>query len=126
MCFCTVSLNDPNDIEECDSVTKTHTCGPGGVCNVELFGGFVLQRCIYNRFLIQNCPDTQLCCEVDLCNGIDNFTEFQASQTNNGGSSTNIAASSSSSMTNVVITPSTVGKFFFLFLLECFIVTEVQ
>ena len=123
MCFCTLGVNDPNDIEECDSAKKTRMCAPGGVCSVALTDGLVVQRCIYKWFFIQDCPDTHLCCEVDLCNGIDNFTEFQDSQTNNGGSSTNIAASSSSSMTNVVITPSTVGKFF---LLECFIVTEVQ
>ena len=105
-----VGLDDRDDIELCDSVTKTRTCGPGGACNVGLAGELVVQRCIYHQFSIQNCPNlnTQLCCEVDLCNGIDNFTEFQASQTNNGGSSTDIAASS-------VITPPTVGKFFFFF-----------
>ena len=107
-----VGLNEPNDIEECDSVAKTRTCGDGGVCNVGLSGGLIVQQCLYRQIFICRNLNTQLCCEVDLCNSIVNFTEFQASQTNNGGSSTNIAASSSSSMTNVVITPSTVGKFF--------------
>ena len=76
-----------------------------------LAGGQVLQRCIYDQWSIHTCSnsDIYLCCNVDLCNGVDNFTEFRASQTNNIGSSTNTAASSSSSMINLVATSSAVG-----------------
>ena len=111
MCYCTVGFDDHHDTEPCDHVTNTRTCATGGVCAVGLAGGQVLQRCIYNQFLIETCSNwgIHLCCNVDLCNGVDNFTEFRASQTNNIGSSTNIAASSSSSMINLVTTPSAVG-----------------
>ena len=109
-----VGFDDPDDIEDCDRVKKTRTCAPGGVCVVGLAGGQVVQRCMYDQFTIRTCRNSNksLCCEVDLCNSIDNFNEFRGSQTNNIGSSTNTAASSSSSMTDVVITSSTVGKFF--------------
>ena len=125
MCHCTVGVEDPRNPEPCDPATKTLTCAPGGICAVGLSGDRVVQRCMYKQFTIQTCPTSNelLCCKVDLCNSIDNFTEFRASQTNNIGSSTNTAASSSSSMTSVVITPSTVGKFFSF---VSRIVTEVQ
>ena len=118
MCHCTVGLYDPDDTEPCDNVTNTRTCATGGVCAVGLAGEQVVQRCIYDQLSIQTCSnsDIHLCCNVDLCNGVDNFTEFRASQTNNNGSSTNTAASSSSSiatssssMINLVATPSAVG-----------------
>ena len=97
-----VGFDDHRDIEPCDHVTNTRTCATGGVCAVGLAGEQVVQRCIYNQSSIQTCSnsDMHLCCDVDLCNGVDNFTEFRASQTNNNGSSTNIATSSSSSITS--------------------------
>ena len=96
-----VGFDDTRDTEPCDNVTNTRTCATGGVCAVGLAGEQVVQRCIYD-LSIQTCSnsDMHLCCNVDLCNGVDNFTEFRASQTNNNGSSTNIATASSSSITS--------------------------
>ena len=116
-----VGLDDPGDIEECDSNTNTRTCGPLGACMVGPVGAqedVHVQRCVYDRIFIERLCPNSLCCEEDLCNSFDNFTEFQASQTNTDQSSSNVDASSASSlisMTSIFVTASSVGRLIFSF-----------
>ena len=116
-----VGVKNRNDIELCDDDTLTLTCAPRGACVVGLAGQKIVQGCNYDQMFIENsCPNinTHLCCKEDLCNSLDNFTEFRAGQENTGGSSTNIDASSATSLIGMtsIVTPSSVGESIFSFL----------